>query len=96
MKREKLFLLNVTQFDNRMTPVLSQIQQIVKEIQQLTNRINYKQKKKKKKKKKEIRTDILSNAGILTKPTKNLIIIASSSWTRYLLKKIYMGSKHLQ
>ena len=95
MKREKLFLLNVTQFDNRMTPVLSQIQQIVKEIQQLTIRINYKQKKKKKKKK-EIRTDILSNAGILTKPTKNLIIIASSSWTRYLLKKIYMGSKHLQ
>ena len=92
MKREKLFLLNVTQFDNRMTPVLSQIQQIVKEIQQLTIRINYKQKKKKK----EIRTDILSNAGILTKPTKNLIIIASSSWTRYLLKKIYMGSKHLQ
>ena len=89
MKREKLFLLNVTQFDNRMTPVLSQIQQIVKEIQQLTIRINYKQKK-------EIRTDILSNAGILTKPTKNLIIIASSSWTRYLLKKIYMGSKHLQ
>ena len=75
-----------------MTPVLSQIQQIVKEIQQLTIRINYKQKKKKK----EIRTDILSNAGILTKPTKNLIIIASSSWTRYLLKKIYMGSKHLQ
>ena len=92
MKQEKLFLLNVTQFDNRMTPVLSQIQQIVKEIQQLTIRINYKQKKKKK----EIRTDILSNAGILTKPTKNLIIIASSSWTRYLLKKIYMGSKHLQ
>ena len=92
MKREKLFLLNVTQFDNRMTPVLSQIQQIVKEIQQLTIRINYKQKKRKK----EIRTDILSNAGILTKPTKNLIIIASSSWTRYLLKKIYMGSKHLQ
>ena len=92
MKREKLFLLNVTQFDNRMTPVLPQIQQIVKEIQQLTIRINYKQKKKKK----EIRTDILSNAGILTKPTKNLIIIASSSWTRYLLKKIYMGSKHLQ
>ena len=92
MKREKLFLLNVTQFDNRMTPVLSQIQQIVKEIQQLTIRINYKQKKKKK----EIRTDILSNAGILTKPTKNLIIIASSSWTRYLLKKIYMWSKHLQ
>ena len=91
MKREKLFLLNVTQFDNRMTPVLPQIQQIVKEIQQLTIRINYKQKKKK-----EIRTDILSNAGILTKPTKNLIIIASSSWTRYLLKKIYMGSKHLQ
>ena len=75
-----------------MTPVLSQIQQIVKEIQQLTIRINYKQKTKKK----EIRTDILSNAGILTKPTKNLIIIASSSWTRYLLKKIYMGSKHLQ
>ena len=92
MKREKLFFLNVTQFDNRMTPVLPQIQQIVKEIQQLTIRINYKQKKKKK----EIRTDILSNAGILTKPTKNLIIIASSSWTRYLLKKIYMGSKHLQ
>ena len=92
MKREKLFLLNVTQFDNRMTPVLSQIQQIVKEIQQLTIRINYKQKKKKK----EIRTDILSNAGILTKHTKNLLIIASSSWTRYLLKKIYMGSKHLQ
>ena len=91
MKREKLFFLNVTQFDNRMTPVLPQIQQIVKEIQQLTIRINYKQKKKK-----EIRTDILSNAGILTKPTKNLIIIASSSWTRYLLKKIYMGSKHLQ
>ena len=75
-----------------MTPVLPQIQQIVKEIQQLTIRINYKQKKRKK----EIRTDILSNAGILTKPTKNLIIIASSSWTRYLLKKIYMGSKHLQ
>ena len=92
MKREKLFFLNVTQFDNRMTPVLPQIQQIVKEIQQLTIRINYKQKKRKK----EIRTDILSNAGILTKPTKNLIIIASSSWTRYLLKKIYMGSKHLQ
>ena len=54
MKREKLFLLNVTQFDNRMTPVLSQIQQIVKEIQQLTIRINYKQKKKEKKKSEQI------------------------------------------
>ena len=64
---------------------------LLKEIQQSTIRINYKPNKKRN----EIqflRTDILSKADILTKPTKNLVIIPSSFWASYLVKKIYMGS----
>ena len=85
-----------------MTSVLSQVRQILmyiqlfyllkasfllKGIQQSTIWINYKENKKN-----EIsflRTDILSRAGILVKPTKNLVVIANSLRTTYLLKNLY-------
>ena len=69
---------------------------ILKGIQQLTIRINYKQNKKKRNVILFLRTDILGKADILTNPMKNLVIIASSLWTRYLLTNIYMGSEYSQ
>ena len=64
---------------------------LLKGIQQSTIRIDYKPNKKRN----EIqflRTDILSKADILTKTTKNLVIIPSSLRASYLLKKIYLES----
>ena len=57
---------------------------ILKLIQQSTIQINYKPNKKNKIQ--FLRKDNLSKVGILTKPMKNLVIIASSLWARYLLK----------
>ena len=60
---------------------------LLREFQQSTNRITYKPKKKTQNIL-FLRTDFLSKPYILTKTKKNLVIIASSLWTRYLLKKI--------
>ena len=89
MKREKLFLFNATQFDESVILCYSKYgksQCIFKYF------ISWKQLFDAKKRD----TDILSKADILTKPTKTLVIIANSLYTRSLLKKIYMGSKHSQ
>ena len=37
-----------------------------------------------------LKTGILNTAAILMKATKNLVIIASRFWTRYLIEQIYM------
>ena len=62
---------------------------LLKVIQQSAIRINYEPNKKY-----FLGTDVLSKADILTELTKGLVIIASSLWTRYSLKKKYMGSKY--
>ena len=61
---------------------------LFKGIQQSTIRINYKPNKKRSEML-FLRIDILSKADILTKPTKNLVIIASSLWKKYLKKFIW-------
>ena len=61
---------------------------LFKGIQQSTIRIHYKPNKKRSEML-FLRIDILSKADILTKPTKNLVIIASSLWKKYLKKFIW-------
>ena len=61
---------------------------LFKGIQQSTIRINYKPNKKRSEML-FLRIDILRKADILTKPTKNLVIIASSLWKKYLKKFIW-------